>query len=80
MDIGPFGITHQTVGELRAALAELPDDAPVQVRRHRHRAPSRHSVLMFDATMLALVALILAADYLLGVTSEWLLHHWRHRH
>lgn len=47
MDIGPFGITHQTVGELRAALAELPDDAPVQVRRHRHRAPSRHSVLMF---------------------------------
>lgn len=35
---------------------------------------------MFDATMLALVALILAADYLLGVTSEWLWHHWRHRH
>ena len=35
---------------------------------------------MLDATMLALVALILAADYLLGVTSEWLWTLWRHRH
>lgn len=35
---------------------------------------------MFDATMLALVVLILAADYFLGVTSEWLWTLWRHRH
>jgi hypothetical protein len=34
---------------------------------------------MFDATLLIVIALILIADRLLGVTSEWLWH-WRHHH
>lgn len=35
---------------------------------------------MFDAAWIALVALILAADFILGVTAELLWTIWRHRH
>ena len=35
---------------------------------------------MVDAAMLALVALVLAADFTAGGLAEWLWTIWRHRH
>ena len=58
------------------------------MRRHHRRHRSNQDgirrydsrLLMFDAAWIALVALILVADWLLGVISDELWQAWRHRH